>query len=95
MRYLRGQMAKSALLSSGKKKWLREYSDKAQVLAWQAKEKSFDAMQAAKAREKRESSDSSALEEALKPIARAYSALPYPQRLAFEVWVLSTIKKGA
>ena len=82
------------ILSFGFKKWVGEFTDKSKTLAWQAAEKGLDATLAARAREKRESSDASALEAALKPIAQAYSEVPYPHRLAFEVWVLSVLRRG-
>lgn len=72
--------------------WAGAFDDP-RVLGWQAREKATDALRAAKARERKEASDSSALEVALDPIRKARSAVPYPARLAFDLWVLNYIRK--
>lgn len=51
------------------------------VIQWQAADRAFDLAQ------------KHALEEQLEPLRRAYQALPTMQRLGFELWVLSVLRR--
>lgn len=78
----------------GKKVWEGEHKNEEEVLAWQAEQRSADLLEERRKRETAESSSTSALERALRPVANAYRHLPAPQRLAFELWVLSVLRRG-
>lgn len=74
--------------------WLHEYPDADLVTEWQAQQRASELHAAAKRMEKTEARDTSAIERALEPVAKAYVALPYPHRGAFEVYVLSILRRG-
>lgn len=77
----------------GQKRWVGVYEDRAQVLEWQALEKAADLEAQRKATAKRIGTDDHELEVALEPLRLAYQRLPYPQRLGFELWVLSVLRR--
>lgn len=74
-------------------KWVGEYSDKAKVLEWQAEQKAADLAAALAATQKREATNTSGLDEAIEPLRKAYQSLIPPQRLAFELYVLSVMRR--
>lgn len=84
---------KGTTFSFGKAKWLRQYEGP-ETEVWQAKQKVLVLEQAAQKLEAREATDDSRLVAALEPIRKAYSRLPYPQRLPFELWVLSVLRRS-
>lgn len=80
-------------LSMGGRTWLHVHPDHEKVVKWQAAQKAMLLAREAKRREAKEARPDSELEKALEPVARAYAALPYPHRAAFEVWVLSVLRR--
>lgn len=70
-------------------------ADNEKLLAWQAQAKAQQLGLNLAAREKREATDDSALVAALAPVAKAYGKLTHPQRLPFELWVLSVLRRKA
>lgn len=77
----------------GTRSWVRQFEDQAKVLEWQAAEKAISLSEEARKLEAREGTSTSGLEKALEPIRMAYERLPYPQRAAFEVYVLSVLRR--
>lgn len=75
-------------------KWMREYGDKEQVRQWQADYQASRAAAAAKVIERQEATNDSALLRSIEELRTAYHQLPIPQRLGFEVWVLSKIRRA-
>lgn len=75
-------------------KWLRQYEDEATALHWQVEEKAVLQALAAGALEKKMATGDSTIQRYLKPIREAYQRLPYSQRLAFELYVLSQLRKS-
>lgn len=80
-------------LTFGAREWKGPHPDKELMAQWQAQQKAADLTRDAKRREATEATGTGGLEKALAPIARAYAALPYPHRPAFEVWVLSVLRR--
>lgn len=78
---------------TGRIRWLRQFEDKVKVAEWQAAQRADDIRLAAVALEKKMSSSSSVIEELVEPLRKAYQDVPYPNRLAFEMYVLSVMRR--
>lgn len=78
--------------SLGKKSWLCCHPDSQLVEGWQATEKTRKLLAEAEAVERREASGTSRLEPHLKALRAVRFRLTAPQRLAFDVWLLNSIR---
>lgn len=72
--------------------WLREHPDEALVARLQAEYQAERVQREALMRERREAKNDSTLERLIDPLREAYKNVPYAQRPAFEVWLLSRIR---
>ena len=73
--------------------WVREYEDTAKVMEWQAAHKATEIKRAKLALEKREATNDSALIRAIESMKPAYKALRHSDRPAFELWLLTKLRK--
>lgn len=78
----------------GERKWEGLWKDEERCLQEQAKQRASEVTATAKAKEAREATSTSTLDEPLRKLGRAYADLPAPHRLAFELWVLQRIRRG-
>lgn len=69
------------------------YRNEERASIWQAQQKARDIEADRIAREKRETGKTNRLEARLEPLRVAYQSLPAPQRLGFELWVLSVLRR--
>lgn len=75
------------------REWVREHDNEAAVMEWQAQTTAADRAARAKAMEKREATNTSALDRATEQLRRAYKRIPAGDRIAFEVWLLAQLRK--
>ena len=85
----------SRRLSFGKARWVGPHEDSELVAGWQAAQKALDLQQELARKEEKEAAPTSELQRILEPLRQAYSRVPYPQRVGFELWLLSQLRKGA
>lgn len=82
-------------LSFGKAQWVGPHDDPELVAGYQAAQKALDLQQELVRKEEKEATPTSELQRILEPLRQAYSRVPYPQRVGFELWLLSQLRKAA
>lgn len=73
--------------------WVGEYERTELVREWQAEQKSVDLTEETRALEKKHASNASSINAAIEPLRKAYQSLLPPHRLAFELYVLSAMRR--
>lgn len=86
---------KPTTFNVGSATWLQQHVDASAVAAWQAEQKAKELKAAEKASEKKYASSTSELDKSLEPLRLAYNKLPHPHRLAFELYVLSVLRRSS
>jgi len=85
----------SLLFATGVKTYIGEYEDKQTVLRWQTAEVGQVEKIRLRNFEARHATDLSQLEPLVDTLRKAYQPLGTPSRVAFEIWLLTSLRRGS